>query len=160
LESVDKLVAAARNAESPLEAARLCTEVVRQNMTYAPRVTDVHTTATDAWLTKQGVCQDYSHIALSLLRSLGIPARYVSGYHYTGNGEIGVPVEVESHAWVEAWTGDWIPFDPTNGKEVDECYVVTAYGRDYGDVSPMRGIFSGGRSKSVEVRVTLTRKHR
>lgn len=160
IDNFEHITSDARNASSPLDAAEECVDIVRRHMIYTPGATHVHTSATDAWSSKQGVCQDYSHIALSLLRSVGIPARYVSGYHYTGNGEIGEAVVVESHAWLEAWVGEWIPFDPTNGKDVGEKHIVIAYGRDYGDVSPMRGIFSGGQSTSVDVTVTLTRQHR
>jgi transglutaminase-like putative cysteine protease len=86
-------------------------------------------------LARRAVCQDDSHVTISLLRSLGVPARYVSGYHYTGAGEIDEPVIVESHAWLEAWAGEWIPFDPTNGLEVGERNVTVAVGRDYSDVT-------------------------
>jgi len=157
---IEEISAEVRRASTPRDAAEQCVDIVRQTMTYTPGATHVHTSAADAWAEKKGVCQDYSHIVLSMLRSIGIPARYVSGYHYTGTGEIGEPVVVESHAWLAAWLGEWIPFDPTNGKDVGERHIVIAYGRDYGDVSPMRGIFSGGQSTSVDVKVTLTRQHR
>ena len=149
-----------QSAPSPFEAVQNCVALVWSQMTYTPGSTHVYTPGNEAWATRLGVCQDYSHIALSMLRSLGIPARYVSGYHYTGSGEIDEPVIAESHAWLEAWVGEWLPFDPTNGNDVDQRHVVVAYGRDYGDVSPMRGIFSGGQSKSTQVSVTLTRLQR
>ena len=91
------------------------------------------------------------------MRSAGIPARYVSGYLYNGTGEIGEEVVGESHSWVEAWVGDWLAFDPTNGNPVAEDHIQVARGRDYHDVSPLKGIFSGGRSRRVEVKVSLTR---
>ena len=149
-----------RSAPSPLAAAEACVDLVRERMTYTPGATHVHTPADEAWASRRGVCQDYSHVTISLLRSLGVPARYVSGYHYTGSGEIDEPVLVESHAWLEAWVGEWIAFDPTNGKDVGERYVTVAVGRDYNDVSPMRGIFSGGASRAIEVKVTMTRQAR
>lgn len=149
-----------RRATTPLVAAEGCVDLVRQRMTYTPGATHVHTPADEAWANRHGVCQDYSHVTISLLRSLGVPARYVSGYHYTGSGEIDEPVLVESHAWLEAWVGEWIPFDPTNGKDVGERYVTVAVGRDYNDVSPMRGIFSGGASRAIDVTVTMTRQSR
>jgi len=160
LPDAEDVVADLRGASTPIVAAEACVDLVRERMTYTPGSTHVHTPADDAWASRRGVCQDYSHITISLLRALGIPARYVSGYHYTGSGEIDEPVEVESHAWLEAWVGDWIPFDPTNGKDVGELYVVVANGRDYNDVSPMRGIFSGGASRAIEVKVTMTRQSR
>lgn len=149
-----------RSATTPLAAAEACVDLVRQRMTYTPGATHVHTPADEAWANGRGVCQDYSHVTISLLRSLGVPARYVSGYHYTGSGDIDEPVLVESHAWLEAWAGEWIAFDPTNGLEVGERYVTVAVGRDYNDVSPMRGIFSGGASRAIDVKVTMTRQAR
>lgn len=160
LTGTDDLLADLRSAATPLVAAEGCVDLVRQVMTYTPGATHVHTRADEAWTSRRGVCQDYSHITISLLRSLGIPARYVSGYHYTGSGEIDEPVVVESHAWLEAWVGDWIAFDPTNGDDVGERYVTVATGRDYSDVSPMRGIFSGGASRAIDVKVTMTRQAR
>lgn len=160
LSDADSTVDAFRSAATPLAAAEACVDLVRQRMTYTPGATHVHTPADEAWANGHGVCQDYSHVTISLLRSLGVPARYVSGYHYTGSGEIDEPVLVESHAWLEAWVGEWIPFDPTNGLEVGERYVTVAVGRDYSDVSPMRGIFSGGASRAIDVTVTMTRQAR
>ena len=160
LPDTDAVVDSLRSAASPLAAAEACVDLVRQRMTYTPGATHVHTPADEAWTSRRGVCQDYSHVTISLLRSLGVPARYVSGYHYTGSGEIDEPVLVESHAWLEAWAGEWIAFDPTNGFEVGERYVTVAVGRDYNDVSPMRGIFSGGASRAIEVKVTMTRQAR
>ena len=160
LSGVDEAIDECLSSPTPMDAAEKCVDFVRQKMKYTPGATHVHTDAAEAWRNRQGVCQDYSHITLSLLRSLGIPARYVSGYHYTGSGEIGEAIVVESHAWLEAWIGEWFPFDPTNGRDVGERHIVVAYGRDYGDVSPMRGIFSGGPSRSVDVTVTLTRQSR
>ena len=160
LAGTDDLLTDLRSAATPLVATEGCVDLVRQVMTYTPGATHVHTRADEAWTSRRGVCQDYSHITISLLRSLGIPARYVSGYHYTGSGEIDEPVIVESHAWLEAWVGDWIAFDPTNGDDVGERYVTVAVGRDYSDVSPMRGIFSGGASRAIDVKVTMTRQAR
>lgn len=155
-----EIVHAVRAQRAPAEGVAICMEWVRDRMTYTPGATSVFTPASDAWREGRGVCQDYSHVMISLLRSSGIPARYVSGYHYTGDGEIGSTVVGESHAWLEAWVGEWMPVDPTSGRDVGERHVVVAYGRDYNDVSPMRGIFSGGRSRAIEVTVTMTRQAR
>ena len=93
-----------------------------------------------------------------MLRSIGIPARYVSGYlHPNAEAEIGRTVAGESHAWVEWWDGDWIGYDPTNGKPVGEQHVLVARGRDYDDVAPLKGIYSGPRSAELGVRVEVTR---
>lgn len=144
----------------PLAVLHFVKDSLMNYLTYKPGVTNVTTTASQAWEQKVGVCQDFTHVALSLLRSVGIPARYVSGYLYTGSGEIGETVEGESHSWVEAWIGYWHPIDPTNGRDVIEDHVVVAYGRDYHDVSPLRGIFSGGQSRKIDVTVSLTRMER
>lgn len=144
----------------PLAVLHFVKDSLMNYLTYKPGVTNVTTTASQAWEQKIGVCQDFTHVALSLLRSVGIPARYVSGYLYTGSGEIGETVEGESHSWVEAWIGYWHPIDPTNGRDVIEDHVVVAYGRDYHDVSPLRGISSGGQSRKIDVTVSLTRMER
>ena len=94
---------------------------------------------------------------ISLLRAVGIPARYVSNYLYPKEGEIGESVTGESHAWVEAWDGGWWACDPTNGTEVGERHTAVARGRDYSDVSPLKGIYSGGESEELGVMVSLTR---
>jgi transglutaminase-like putative cysteine protease len=104
------------------------------------------------------VCQDFTHVALALLRARGIPARYVSGYlHPSSTAQPGQAVAGQSHAWVEAWVGDWVPFDPTNGGPVGERHVVVGRARDYADLAPLNGIFHGGPAKSLGVRVELTR---
>lgn len=144
-------------AATPRIAVDAVVDFVRARLGYLPGATNVSTTALEAWTSGSGVCQDFTHVTLSILRSLSIPCRYVSGYHYTGSGIADERNVGESHAWVEAWVGYWYPVDPTDGNEVGERHVVVATGRDYHDVSPLRGIFSGGRSRSVDVRVTLTR---
>lgn len=146
--------------EIPLAVLHFVKDALMGVLNYQPGVTTVLTTASQAWEMKVGVCQDFTHVALSLLRSMGIPARYVSGYLYTGSGDIGETVEGESHSWVEAWIGYWHPIDPTNGRGVNEDHVVVAYGRDYHDVSPLKGIFSGGQSRKIDVTVSLTRMER
>jgi transglutaminase-like putative cysteine protease len=142
---------------TPYAALVLLNETMLKHIAYLPGTTSVTTKASQAWSTGSGVCQDFTHISISLLRAVGIPARYVSGYLYTGSGEIGETVEGESHSWVEAWIGYWHPIDPTNARDVGEDHVLVARGRDYHDVSPLKGIFSGGRSRKVEVVVSLTR---
>jgi transglutaminase-like putative cysteine protease len=146
-----------RKFASPLEAVEYLRDSLREKITYTPGATGVHTKASESWALGLGVCQDFTHVALSLLRSARIPARYVSGYLYTGSGQVGETVIGESHSWVEAWIGYWHPVDPTNGKEVNEDHIVVAYGRDYHDVTPLKGIFTGGQSKKIEVSVSLTR---
>lgn len=146
-----------RSMVTPREAIDRAIEVVRERITYTPGATSVSTTAGEAWRHGHGVCQDMSHVTLSLLRGAGIPARYVSGYLYSGDGEIGHTCVGESHAWVEVWDGGWYPLDPTNGLPVAERHVVVARGRDYADVPPLKGIFAGGPAEALGVTVSVTR---
>jgi transglutaminase-like putative cysteine protease len=143
---------------APADAVLTVCSWVTQVLEYVPGATGVHTSAPDAWRARRGVCQDYAHLALVLLRGLGIPARYVSGYlHPIVDAQIGVAVRGESHAWVEAWTGHWWGHDPTNDVAIGERHVTVARGRDYADVSPLRGIYSGGSSSSLGVDVQVNR---
>jgi transglutaminase-like putative cysteine protease len=146
-----------RTAASPRLAVKLLSDAIRDRIVYTSGATHVYSPASEAWAKGAGVCQDFTHASLSLLRGANIPARYISGYLYTGSGEIGEKVIGESHSWVEAWVGEWIQFDPTNGREVTQDHVLVARGRDYHDVSPLKGIFSGGQSRNTEVSVELTR---
>lgn len=149
-----------RSCSSPRDAVAKLNEMIRTQITYTSGATHVYSPASEAWAKGAGVCQDFTHASLSLLREAKIPSRYISGYLYTGNGNIGETVVGESHSWVEAWVGEWIQFDPTNGRDVTQDHVLVARGRDYHDVSPLKGIFSGGRSRNTEVIVELTRLNR
>ncbi len=151
------LLAALAACARPAEAIQAAVTAVENHMHYTPGSTNVFTKASEAWANGVGVCQDFTHVTLSLLRPLGIPARYVSGYLYTGSGDIGERVTGESHAWVEVWDGDWHGLDPTNGRLVGEGHIIVARGRDYADVSPLKGIYAGGHSESLGVEVSLTR---
>lgn len=146
-----------RSYSTPLEAVIAVSEIIREKLEYWPGATHVYTPASEAWTSGRGVCQDYTNIMLSVLRSAGVPARYVSGYLYSGGGEIGETIVGESHSWVEAWVGYWHAIDPTNGRDVGEQHVGVARGRDYHDVSPMSGVFTGGRGREISVSVSLTR---
>lgn len=148
---------ALRQLPTPRDAIDASIEAVRDQIAYTPGATSVSTTAKEAWAHRRGVCQDISHATLSLLRAAGIPARYVSGYLYAGTGEVGETAVGESHAWVEAWDGAWHPLDPTNGLDVGERHVVVARGRDYFDVSPLKGVYAGGHSQTLRVKVSVTR---
>jgi transglutaminase-like putative cysteine protease len=143
---------------SPADACRATSAWARDRLRYEQGTTTVSTTALDALAHGSGVCQDFAHVHLALLRSMGVPARYVSGYlHPHEDAPVGQPVEGESHAWVEAWLGDWMPFDPTNGLPVGERHVVIGRARDYADVSPLKGVYHGGPAEALAVTVTLTR---
>lgn len=147
-----------RVATSPARAASELADWVGSTMGYAPGTTQVSTSALEALSAKQGVCQDFAHVFIGVARALGIPARYVSGYlHPSQDPEMGETVKGQSHAWVEAWVGAWVAFDPTNGETPGLRHVNVARGRDYRDVSPLRGIYSGGSAHALEVEVSLTR---
>lgn len=150
------LVEHLRAMPRPADAVRAVVKEVHARMRYTPGVTTVRTTAHEAWTAKQGVCQDFSHAALSLLRCLGIPARYVSGYLHTKDDEIGQTVLGESHAWIETWDGAWEGFDPTNDRTVGSAHITVARGRDYNDVPPMKGLYAGGGAAKLAVSVQIT----
>jgi transglutaminase-like putative cysteine protease len=143
----------------PSEAADFVFDYVRNQLTYMPGATEVSTPASQAFNAGRGVCQDFVHVSLALLRSLGIPARYVSGYvHNQPDARHGAAVAGESHAWVDVSTGDGWGFDPTSGTSVGERHVVVAAGRDYLDVTPIKGVYAGAALDSLEVGVELTRR--
>ena len=143
----------------PHEAALAVCGWVGGRMQYVPGVTGVRTSAQEAWAQGRGVCQDFAHIALGALRGLGVPARYVSGYlHPDATAGVGRTVTGQSHAWVQWWVGEWFAFDPTNDRPAGLDHVVVATGRDYGDVSPFRGVISGGAGSRMAVEVQLTRE--
>ncbi|SBW22417.1 putative protein ML0607 [Candidatus Protofrankia californiensis] len=157
-ELVDAARELAAHHHTPAEFVPAVGEWIRQRLTYRPGTTGVHTSAVDAWQQGEGVCQDFAHLALVLLRAAGLPARYVSGYlHPSADAAVGETVVGQSHAWVEGWLGDWWGFDPTNGVAAGERHVVVARGRDYNDVSPLLGVYSGGTSTSLGVTVAVTR---
>jgi transglutaminase-like putative cysteine protease len=143
---------------SPREAARAIADWVRDTVAYVPGSTGVQTSAQEAWELRKGVCQDIAHLTVALLRSVGIPARYVSGYlHPRRDAQIGETVEGQSHAWVEWWCGGWEGYDPTNGVPTGPRHVVVARGRDYTDVPPLKGIYHGAPSSHLGVSVEVTR---
>ncbi|MCL1869174.1 MAG: transglutaminase family protein [Promicromonosporaceae bacterium] len=142
----------------PVEAAEAICLAVRDRLEYVPGVTSVHTAAAEAWTARKGVCQDMAHLAIGALRSVGIPARYVSGYvHPRSDAGVGEAVQGESHAWLEFWTGDWAGYDPTNRRPVGNDHVVVARGREYGDVPPLKGVYAGAGSSALDVTVEITR---
>ncbi|TDT30864.1 transglutaminase domain-containing protein [Naumannella halotolerans] len=147
-----------RETDSPADTVVAISEWVHEQMSYVPGATAVHTSAVEAFAERKGVCQDYAHLTLLMLRSIGVPSRYVSGYlHPRPNADIGDAVLGESHAWVEAWTGEWWSIDPTNNNLVNERHVTVGVGRDYSDVPPLKGIFTGSRSTDLAVTVEVTR---
>jgi transglutaminase-like putative cysteine protease len=157
-DAANELTDELRALPTPDSAARRANEWVRSRLQYEAGATDVHTSALDALQQGRGVCQDFAHVTLTLLRGLGIPARYVSGYlHPSPDAAVGEQVNGQSHAWVEWWCGDWKAWDPTHGVAVGERHVVVARGRDYGDVPPLKGIYQGAPAVAHRVEVELTR---
>lgn len=146
-----------KNCEPP-EAVVAVANWVRNELEYLPGTTSVHSSGLDALKAGKGVCQDFVHLSLMLLRAAGIPARYVSGYlHPKADAVVGDTVDGRSHAWIEAWTGDWWSYDPTNATKITEQYVSVGEGRDYTDVSPLKGIYSGEGATDLDVIVEVTR---
>jgi transglutaminase-like putative cysteine protease len=146
------------SAPTPVHAVDAAAAWVHDRLRYVKGTTEVGTTAADALRIGSGVCQDFTHLTLAVLRRMGIPARYASGYlHPWSDAETDTTATGESHAWVEAWTGDWWGYDPTHGRPVGERHVLVGRGRDYGDVSPLRGVYHGGRAEALTVSVEISR---
>ncbi len=157
-DEIVELAQEARGPRSPRDTAYRVVEVVRERMTYETGVTHVHSGAQQAWAEGRGVCQDFAHVTIGALRSLGMPARYVSGYLAPKReAEVGESSKGESHAWVEFWDGGWMPFDPTNGVFVGLDHVAVVRGRDYTDVQPFKGVYSGAADSTLTVEVSFTR---
>jgi transglutaminase-like putative cysteine protease len=142
----------------PHAAAMAVAGWVGEQVEYVPGSTGVRTSAQEAWVQRQGVCQDIAHLTVGLLRSVGVPARYVSGYlHPIPQAKVGDVGAGQSHAWVEWWTGQWYGFDPTNAVPAGERHVVVARGRDYDDVPPLKGVYRGAASTAIGVGVEVER---
>jgi transglutaminase-like putative cysteine protease len=157
--ALDRVAVGLRGDCQPAEAPELVSQWARTALSYAPGTTGVHTSAQEAFGAGSGVCQDFAHLAITVLRTMGIPVRYVSGYlHPKAEAAIGESVSGESHAWIEAWDGaTWVAVDPTNGRPVGRDHVLVATGRDYADVSPVKGVYAGGGSSSLTAAVEITR---
>jgi transglutaminase-like putative cysteine protease len=158
-EPSEELAALAREAAAAhpprLAALEICGRV-GDYLRYERGSTAVTSTAREVWAGGRGVCQDYSHVVLGALRLVGMPARYVSGYFHPGSpGSPYATVTAESHSWVEWWCGSWVAYDPTGQQRLSESYVRVGHGRDYGDVAPLRGTYSGG-SSTMFVTVEMT----
>ena len=142
-----------------LEAVMDLTARIFNDFEYQGGVSDVSTPVDDVLAMRQGVCQDFAHLQIACLRSIGIPARYVSGYLLTHPppGQEKLVGSDASHAWLSAWAGPlgWIDFDPTNNLIPDFEHITIGWGRDYGDVSPMNGFITGGGTHSVHVGVDV-----
>ncbi|QOL81281.1 transglutaminase family protein [Pseudooceanicola spongiae] len=148
----------ARSCETAFATAEAISLALHRDMTFDAEATLVDTPIAEAFALRRGVCQDFTHIAICALRSLGIPAGYVSGFLRTlpPKGQARLEGADAMHAWVRAWCGNdmgWVEFDPTNAMLAGSDHVVIAYGRDYFDVSPVKGALriAGGRSTKQAV---------
>jgi transglutaminase-like putative cysteine protease len=152
--------------DSPLEALELLCELIPDRFEYRSGVTYVGSSVTDLLDVGAGVCQDFVHLALVLLRRRGIAARYVSGYLWVAPENEGTEsVEVDTHAWLEALLpcsdgrGEpvWVGADPTNRRLVGETHVKIGHGRFYSDVPPVKGLYMGGARSQLSAAVTMSR---
>jgi transglutaminase-like putative cysteine protease len=161
--ALDELVGLSR-AETPLATVRRIAELIPDRFEYRAGVTYVGSTVADLLEAGAGVCQDFAHLALLLLRRHGIAARYVSGYLFAppeGEGRAD-SAEVDTHAWVEALLpagGEpaWVAADPTNRALAGERHVKIGHGRNYGDVPPIKGVFRGAADAELSASVKMTR---
>jgi transglutaminase-like putative cysteine protease len=137
---------------------------VHTSLQYTPGATYIGVDVNEVLAKAKGVCQDYAHLAVAMCRSIGIPARYVSGYFFassdaTGADVDGDEVKVQTHAWFEAaipgW--GWLALDPTNAQQVGQRHITIGHGRDYDDVPPVRGVFSGAGRPSTDALVEIRR---
>lgn len=151
------------NGSDVVSAVSQLNEFVGDLLVYEPGVTEIGQPIADVLANGVGVCQDYAHLAVALCRSIGIPARYVSGYLFSSNDRTGSIegdfVRVQTHAWFEAAVPGqgWLPLDPTNRLAVGRQHVKIGHGRDYDDVPPLRGVYSGPGTPTVDASVEIRR---
>jgi transglutaminase-like putative cysteine protease len=160
----DLIAEAERRSNGSVQSfAEQASRLVHEEFKYQPGATHVHSSVEDCLATRAGVCQDFSHLLLALLRQGGVPARYVSGY-LVPKDALDAQCSMErliggqaSHAWAQAFIPEigWIGLDPTVGEFSEERHIYLAWGRDYGDVAPVRGVYKGhaGQNLSVDVLV-------
>jgi transglutaminase-like putative cysteine protease len=137
--------------------------IVNGRLDYRPGATEIGVTPAAVWEQGAGVCQDYAHVTIAMLRSQGIPARYVSGYFYAtdvagGGSPDSAEITVQTHAWVEVWVPGfgWWAIDPTNDQVAGERHVTVGQGRDYDDVLPMRGVYYGDTNHALATHVVMS----
>ncbi|MDR2123093.1 MAG: transglutaminase family protein [Flavobacteriaceae bacterium] len=141
---------------TPLEEAKQFMELIYNNFKYHKGITSVESTLDEVWRLRAGVCQDFAHVLLAVLRSINIPARYVSGYICPDKNEM--RGEGATHAWVEAYIPfyGWLGLDPTNNCIVSDMHVRLAVGRNFSDCSPVKGTFKGASKHKLEVGVSVS----
>ena len=145
-------VAAGRGG--PLDRLHRLAACLHEDLRFDTEATEVETTAEQAAAEGHGVCQDFTHIFIAVARSLGIPARYVSGHLYRRDG---AHAQEAGHAWAEGWVEHlgWVAFDPVNGISADDAYVRVACGLDYRDAAPVAGVHAGGGGEEMRVEVRV-----
>lgn len=144
---------------NPLEVLSELTRAIYKSFAYVPNSTQVDSPIGEALRTRQGVCQDFAHIMIALVRRLNVPCRYVSGYMFHRDEEVkDRSLEGASHAWVEALVPrlGWVAFDPTNNLIGGDRHIRVAIGRDYADVPPTRGVYKGDAQSELSVAVTVS----
>jgi transglutaminase-like putative cysteine protease len=160
-ERITELVAEARG-RSPLEMLKTICNLIPDRFEYRAGVTYVGSTVNDLLAGGAGVCQDFVHLALTMMRREGIACRYVSGYLYVHNGDGSASAEVNTHAWLEALLPDedgtphWVAADPTNRNLTGVSHVKIGHGRAYSDVPPIRGVYRGPPHGDLDASVTMT----
>jgi transglutaminase-like putative cysteine protease len=142
------------------EASFDLTKRIHQDFSFDSKATDISTPIAQVLKTRRGVCQDFAHLMIGCLRSLGLAARYVSGYILTNPppGKARLIGADASHAWVSVFcpNNGWIDFDPTNQCVVDRDHITLAWGRDFSDVSLLRGVMLGSGEQVLKVAVTVS----
>jgi len=142
-----------------LEGALELMQRIHTDFAYEGGVTEIATPLAEVFEQRRGVCQDYTHVMIGCLRALGLPARYVSGYlvSQTPSGDADFVGAEASHAWLSVWCPSlgWNDLDPTNNVRAHASHVTLAFGRDYGDVMPLRGVIQGGGEHTLEVAVSV-----
>ncbi|USK70013.1 transglutaminase family protein [Peribacillus asahii] len=156
---IDEVVREVGDIDNPIQFALQLMSYLFEVFTYDTEATTVETKAVESLQLKRGVCQDYTHVMLGILRARGIPARYMSGYLYVGENS-NLVGSAASHAWVEIMVPGigWIGLDPTNNVEAIDNHICLSVGRDYSDVSPLQGVYHGG-NHTLEVKVEVSKSH-
>src|ERR1700676_3379586 len=146
-----------RKRRSPLAFLQDIASGVHRSFSYVKKSTAVNSPIEDALRSRQGVCQDFAHIMIALVRNARIPCRYVSGYLYRSTEDAHLATDGATHAWVEALLPrlGWVGFDPTINQLASERHIRTAIGRDYADVPPTRGVFKGKAASELKVAVRV-----
>lgn len=146
-----------RRKDDPLTLLKQINSAIAEAFTYSPKTTEVDSPIDHALKDRRGVCQDFSHIMTALVRGLGIPCRYVSGYLFHGTEDHDRSAQDATHAWIEAMLPGlgWVGFDPTNNLLASERHIRVAVGRDYADVPPTRGVFQGDAQSELSVAVKV-----